>query len=281
MIQVSLSLYRCIFASTSSFPSQHRGLHPITMSDLVRDSVFGQLVRLTTGGRVFQYPDEYDESIREKYINKEKSGNLALYGSTSVPQEAQKENDLDSSISEGEEDSEKDLEKHGNLAEPERGATPTSPAATRVTSRGSNIARMHSSDARPSAMHRINSRSSSFMNELRETRSRQSVNMGRVNTASGRSVDPEKGRDIDLVDWYGPDDPEVCSQLVLIYYLLTFYRTRRIGPVPRNSGSLSKYAFSPSQSTWVPPSILLVSSTLSRPSKSVEWPRHSVSHSSS
>jgi hypothetical protein len=179
------------------------------MSDIVRDSVFGQLVRLATGGRVFQYPDEYDESIREKYINKEKSGNLALYGSTSVPQEAEKENDLDSSISERQEDPEKDPEKQGKLAEPERVATPTSPAATRVTSHGSNIARLHSSEGRPFPMHRTSSRNSSFMNELRETQSRQSGNVARVNTASGKSVDPERGRDIDLVDWYGTDDPEV------------------------------------------------------------------------
>lgn len=29
-----------------------------------------------------------------------------------------------------------------------------------------------------------------------------------INEASGVKVDPENGRDIHLVDWYGPDDPE-------------------------------------------------------------------------
>jgi len=29
-----------------------------------------------------------------------------------------------------------------------------------------------------------------------------------VNEVSGKRVDPEKGRDVHLVDWYGPDDPE-------------------------------------------------------------------------
>jgi hypothetical protein len=24
-------------------------------------------------------------------------------------------------------------------------------------------------------------------------------------------VDPEKGKDLHVVDWYGPDDPQVCS----------------------------------------------------------------------
>jgi DHA1 family multidrug resistance protein-like MFS transporter len=29
-----------------------------------------------------------------------------------------------------------------------------------------------------------------------------------INTASGQPVHPEKGKDINLVDWWGPDDPE-------------------------------------------------------------------------
>jgi DHA1 family multidrug resistance protein-like MFS transporter len=31
------------------------------------------------------------------------------------------------------------------------------------------------------------------------------------NEASGVKVDPEKGKDLHVVDWYGPDDPQVCS----------------------------------------------------------------------
>lgn len=29
-----------------------------------------------------------------------------------------------------------------------------------------------------------------------------------VNEVSGKPVDPEKGRDVHIVDWWGPDDPE-------------------------------------------------------------------------
>ena len=125
------------------------------MSDLVRDSVFGQLVRLATGGRVFQYPDEHDESLREKYINKEKSANLAVYGSLSAPQEDdEKELDSPSSGSSSRQDlakdAEKDPEKQGDLQQPQRSTSHTSPSATRVTSRGSNpIGRLHSGDPRP------------------------------------------------------------------------------------------------------------------------------------
>jgi DHA1 family multidrug resistance protein-like MFS transporter len=34
-----------------------------------------------------------------------------------------------------------------------------------------------------------------------------------INEASGVRVDPEKGKDIHVVDWYGPDDPQVCCHL--------------------------------------------------------------------
>lgn len=32
-----------------------------------------------------------------------------------------------------------------------------------------------------------------------------------VNGASGQTIDKEKGKDVYVVDWYGPDDPEVSS----------------------------------------------------------------------
>lgn len=32
-----------------------------------------------------------------------------------------------------------------------------------------------------------------------------------INEASGVRVDPEKGKDLHVIDWYGPDDPQVCT----------------------------------------------------------------------
>jgi DHA1 family multidrug resistance protein-like MFS transporter len=32
------------------------------------------------------------------------------------------------------------------------------------------------------------------------------------NEASGVRVDPEKGKDLHVIDWYGPDDAQVCVQ---------------------------------------------------------------------
>lgn len=34
--------------------------------------------------------------------------------------------------------------------------------------------------------------------------------LGGVNGDSGVRIDSEKGRDYHVVDWYGPDDPQVC-----------------------------------------------------------------------
>ena len=48
--------------------------------DLIRDSTFGHLVRLATGGKAFQYAEERDPELWKKYVNEEKSGYLAHYG---------------------------------------------------------------------------------------------------------------------------------------------------------------------------------------------------------
>lgn len=178
------------------------------MSGLVRDSVFGQLARLASGGRVFRYPDEIDPSIREKYINPTKSANLALYGTVQPPHEADEKEDVlpspsSASTSDPKEDLEKDLEKDEHTPLP----TSMSPPATRITSITSAISRLHSSERRPNPLEKTTSHTNSFLNEMRTSNSR----VAHINTASGKTVDPEKGRDIHLVDWYGPDDPEARS----------------------------------------------------------------------
>jgi DHA1 family multidrug resistance protein-like MFS transporter len=35
-----------------------------------------------------------------------------------------------------------------------------------------------------------------------------------INEASGVKVDPEKGKDLHVIDWYGPNDPQVCLHIV-------------------------------------------------------------------
>lgn len=107
------------------------------MAELFRDTVAGQLLRLLTRRRILQYPEEKDPSIWEKYLNAEKSANMAVHGST-APASGEEKEDLPS-------------------------------GSSSTTSVANN-------------------------DEL-------------VNTLSGQRIDPEKGRDAHIVDWYGPDDP--------------------------------------------------------------------------
>jgi DHA1 family multidrug resistance protein-like MFS transporter len=41
------------------------------------------------------------------------------------------------------------------------------------------------------------------------TSSRSKSPDGQTNSASGTEIDPEKGKDVQVVDWFGPDDTEV------------------------------------------------------------------------
>ena len=50
------------------------------MSDLIRDSAFGRLVRLASGSKYFTYAKERDPSLWKKYVHEEKSGNAAHRG---------------------------------------------------------------------------------------------------------------------------------------------------------------------------------------------------------
>lgn len=43
----------------------------------------------------------------------------------------------------------------------------------------------------------------------RTSSSTQVDDVAAVEGASQKIVDPEKGRDLDMVDWYGPEDPDV------------------------------------------------------------------------
>jgi len=124
------------------------------MKDLIRDSTFGQLVRLVTRNKVFLYPEEKDSELWKKYVNKEKSANMATYGQTSVPEnEGEKDNDRQS--------------------------------------------------ARDRSPRRSQSSSSTAIDESNN-----------VNEVSGKPIDQEKGKDSHVVDWYGPDDPEVRIALL-------------------------------------------------------------------
>jgi hypothetical protein len=104
---------------------------------------------------------------------------------------------------------------------------------------------------------------------IRERESDEETQVGEdVNEASGVRIDPEKGRDKHVVDWYGPDDPAVrlllsrrCAHRILTK---CHCRIRGIGPAQRNSSSPSKSAFLRSPCTSAPQSTRLASWTCQR-----------------
>ncbi|KAF2722584.1 MFS general substrate transporter [Polychaeton citri CBS 116435] len=55
------------------------------MTDLVRDTTFGHLVRYVTKNKYLQYPEEADPSIWTRFIDEKKSGYLAHHGTTEPP----------------------------------------------------------------------------------------------------------------------------------------------------------------------------------------------------
>lgn len=112
------------------------------MSDFMRDTAFGQIVRLASGRRFFKYPEEANHDLWNQFIDEKKSANLAHHGTVEPPEDGEQIN--------------------GNHQTPREDSDSSS--------------RTHVDE--------------------------------QVNEASGVRVDQEKGRDINLVSWYGPDDPE-------------------------------------------------------------------------
>lgn len=123
------------------------------MSEWVRDTAFGQLIRLLSRRKYFQYLEERDPELWKKFVNEEKSGYAAHHGTT---------------------------QPHADDSDTEE-----------WTSGGIGGVRT-----------RDGQRGSDFSGETQ-------VEEG-VNQASGRKIDPEKGRDIHIVDFL-EHDPEVRS----------------------------------------------------------------------
>ncbi|KAG8533467.1 uncharacterized protein KY384_002250 [Bacidia gigantensis] len=64
------------------------------MTELIRDTVFGHLVRLVTRNRMLQYMEEKDPSLWKQYLDRDQTRNMALFGHpqlTTEEQEQQKE----------------------------------------------------------------------------------------------------------------------------------------------------------------------------------------------
>lgn len=56
------------------------------MDELIRDTAFGQIIRLVSGRRLLPYDDELITADWSKYVHKEKSGFMAKHGQPFPPE---------------------------------------------------------------------------------------------------------------------------------------------------------------------------------------------------
>jgi DHA1 family multidrug resistance protein-like MFS transporter len=86
-------------------------------ADLIRDTAFGQIVRVSTKRKYLQYPEEKDPELWRKWVSEEKSANAARYGAIEPPEEVE---------SDEKSDDEKGGEGHRNQEQATTDSTATS-----------------------------------------------------------------------------------------------------------------------------------------------------------
>lgn len=136
------------------------------MSELIRDTAFGHLVRFLTKGRALQYAEEKDPSLWKQYLNRDQTKNMALYGhpGDETPEEKQ-----------------------------ERESVPVSETQSSTNGNGNG---------------KGNGNGASLSDESSQTRAGDGEHQ-LSSTLTGQKIDPEKGRDVTMVTWFGDNDPEV------------------------------------------------------------------------
>jgi DHA1 family multidrug resistance protein-like MFS transporter len=141
------------------------------MLELIRDTTLGHFLRIVSRQKFLQYAEDRDPSLWERYVDKEKSGNMAHHGHVgpSDEQDEMKEGDETNGDSSTNNTSQQNEQRH----------------VSTLTNTGLPSSR-NSSDTRV-----------------------DSQDIEQYNEVSGVRVDPEKGRDITIVTWYSGTDPEV------------------------------------------------------------------------
>lgn len=147
------------------------------MADLIRDTAFGHLVRILSKNKYLQYQEEKDPELWKKYVDEEKSGRMAHHGTV--------EAHGDDSDTE-----ERPVYGIGGVRTREDGTTePINPQTSKPED--SDLEKESPEDSEHSSPTRVDESEPATYNE-----------------ASGVKIDPEKGRDLNIVDWWGPKDPE-------------------------------------------------------------------------
>ena len=153
------------------------------MKELFRDTTTGHVLRLITKGRILQYEEDRDPSLWQRYIDKEKSGRMAHHGHMGEEDKEEKDDEKNDSGEDGSgEGRDESFENDSSAQRPTR------------EQRNQGNSHPSGSDTRVGAdgTHR--------------------------NEVSGVPVDPEKGRDVSIVTWYGEIDPEVCYSINLLTF---------------------------------------------------------------
>ena len=93
-ILLKLLLSPCIspFLRFKDFQKRYSS-HYLIMSELIRDTILGHFLRLGTRQKVLPYEEDRDPSLWKRYVDKEKSGNMAHHGYVSPEDENNKGKD--------------------------------------------------------------------------------------------------------------------------------------------------------------------------------------------
>ncbi|KAI9727532.1 MAG: hypothetical protein M1828_006474 [Chrysothrix sp. TS-e1954] len=140
------------------------------MSELIRDTAFGHLVRFVTNKRYLQYEEEKNPSVWKRFVNEEKSGNFAHHGTADPHGEDSDTEEHPAHAAFGGVRTRDEMEEKQRLEGKELNGSPGESDRTRVGA-GEDYGVTH-------------------------------------NEASGVKLDPEKGRDLYIVEWWGANDPE-------------------------------------------------------------------------
>ncbi|GAM91137.1 hypothetical protein ANO11243_091840 [Dothideomycetidae sp. 11243] len=135
---------------------------------LFQSTFVGHIIRIVTKNKYLRYPEEIDINHAERYYNYEKTTNMARYGQTTRP--TAKDGD-DASETQQQEKSVNDQSSGKSTPGPERAESP-------LPMRDSESEHTHVPVER------------------------------QVSNVAGAPIDAEKGRDLTVIDWDGPNDPE-------------------------------------------------------------------------
>lgn len=101
------------------------------MTELIRDTAFGHLLRFVSRGKLLKYAEEADPSLYLRYVDEKKSGNLADHGDTNPREDGtepetaggddRRSHSRETLDSKGDSDFEKVNEASGVKVDPEKG----------------------------------------------------------------------------------------------------------------------------------------------------------------